>query len=101
MQSAGQMQVKLGQIRVSASSIPVGNAIDVWRMCLRVTFSPPICTCGMDWGMTGRSQKAFFRRAVQVGEVVGAPGGGVLGIRVGCSSKVLHIHLAVQVRRPG
>jgi hypothetical protein len=25
---------------VSASSIPVGNAIDVWRMCLRVTFSP-------------------------------------------------------------
>ena len=28
-------------LRVSASSIPVGNAIDVWRMCLRVTFSPP------------------------------------------------------------
>jgi hypothetical protein len=31
-------------LRVSASFIPVGNAIDVWRMCLRVTFSPPkIC----------------------------------------------------------
>jgi hypothetical protein len=30
-------------LRVSAGTIPVGNAIDVWRMCLRVTCSPPIC----------------------------------------------------------
>ena len=34
-------------IRVSAGSIPVGNAIDVWQMCLRETFSPPNkITCG-------------------------------------------------------
>jgi hypothetical protein len=25
----------------SAEAIPVGNVIDVWQMCLRVTFSPP------------------------------------------------------------
>jgi hypothetical protein len=28
-------------LRVSAGAIPVSNAIDVWRMCLRVTFLPP------------------------------------------------------------
>jgi hypothetical protein len=28
-------------LRVSAGTIPVGNAIDVWRMCLRVTLSHP------------------------------------------------------------
>jgi hypothetical protein len=31
----------LSHLRVSAGAIPVGNAIDVWQMCLRVTFSPP------------------------------------------------------------
>jgi hypothetical protein len=29
------------QMQHVKGSIPVGNAIDVWRMCLRVTFSPP------------------------------------------------------------
>ena len=38
-------------LRVSASTIPVGNAIDVWRMCLRVTFSPPKGGCGETPGM--------------------------------------------------
>ena len=28
-------------LTVSAGTIPVGNAVDVWRMCLRVIFSPP------------------------------------------------------------
>jgi hypothetical protein len=28
-------------LRVSAGTIPVGNAIDVWRVCLRATFSSP------------------------------------------------------------
>jgi hypothetical protein len=32
-------------LRVSASAIPVGNVIDVWRMCLRVTFPPPPIHC--------------------------------------------------------